>query len=163
MAMAQDNQSFEYYLPRDDANNLQTEEVALGAAEGLSLSSQFVDTWDSTLYGQANTLPGADKHNEMDCLFGYSEAGPSTTMDLAARAPLEFSAPRRLNVTALTNEIESKLLYAIDRIKAAPRTMLLENETPWCHPLLYREQMPRVMQGEFSCLPAYEVGRTGVV
>lgn len=160
MDMAQDDQFFESHLPRDDANNLQTEEVALGAAEGLSLSSRFVDTWDSTLYGQANTLPGADEYNEMEYLFEYSGAGPSTTMDLAARAPLELSAPRRLNVAALTNEIESKLLYAIDKIKAAPRTMLLETGTPWCHPLLYREQMPRVMQGEFASLPAYQLTRS---
>ncbi|ROV89644.1 hypothetical protein VSDG_08072 [Cytospora chrysosperma] len=155
MDMAQDDQFFESHLPRDDANNLQTEEVALGAAEGLSLSSRFVDTWDSTLYGQANTLPGADEYNEMEYLLGYPGAGPSTTMDLAARAPLELSAPRRLNVAALTNEIESKLLYAIDKIKAAPRTMLLETGTPWCHPLLYREQMPRVMQDAISSCALY--------
>lgn len=151
--MAQDIQFFESPWPGDEAYSLQVDEVALGAAEGLPLSSQFVATWDSTLAGQANVLPGADKQNDMGYLFDFAEAGASSrTMDLAARAPLQFSAPRRIDVAALTNELESKLSYAIDRIKAAPRTMLLETETPWCHPLLYREQMPRVMQGELTCV-----------
>ncbi|ROV95690.1 hypothetical protein VMCG_07632 [Cytospora schulzeri] len=155
MAMAQDTQIFESSWPGNEAHNLQVDELALGVEAPL-LSSQPVDTWGSTLCRQDSVLPGAGEQNDLEYLFDFAEACPSpTTMDLAARAPLEFSAPRCFDVAALTNEIESKLQYAIDRIKAAPRTMLLETETPWCHPLLYREQMPRVMQDAISSCALY--------
>lgn len=147
--MARDAQLFGSPCPGDEAHDLQFDQVALGAGEGAGegapLSTLFVDTWDPTLCSQDG------EKNDMEYLFDFAEAGPSsTTLDLVARAPLEVSAPRRLDVAALTNKLESKLSYAIDRIKDAPITMLLESETPWCHALLYRDQMPRAMQGEFG-------------
>lgn len=45
--------------------------------------------------------------------------------------------------------ITSRLQYAIDKISAAPRQMVLENQMPWCHAHLYDDGMPRSMQ----CVP----------
>lgn len=69
-------------------------------------------------------------------------------MDVAVRTPLEIPAPTRLDLAALHIALETNLSYALERIKAAPTNMLLENQTPWCHPLLYKETMPRVIQGK---------------
>lgn len=46
--------------------------------------------------------------------------------------------------------IASRLQFAIDRLQEVPRTMILENQTPWCHPQLYRNYMPRSMQGKLE-------------
>lgn len=47
----------------------------------------------------------------------------------------------------LFNVATSRLNYAIEMMKAAPSRMVLENSTPWCHPLLYHDQMPKSMNG----------------
>ena len=44
--------------------------------------------------------------------------------------------------------VEMRLAYGIEQIKAAPKMMVLESQTSWCHPLLYRKGMPRSMQGK---------------
>lgn len=51
----------------------------------------------------------------------------------------------------LTSEVfRTRLQYAVDIIKGAPMSMLFENQTPWCHPLLYKNGMPKFMQGELT-------------
>ncbi|KAK1150261.1 hypothetical protein N8T08_000163 [Aspergillus melleus] len=40
-------------------------------------------------------------------------------------------------------------------LKSAPRMMVLENQTPWCHPQLYKDGMPRAMQDAFACCAMY--------
>lgn len=156
--MAPDTHLFGSPWHVDEAPNLQPDELVLGtgcAAEGPTLSPQPVHTWDSTLCRQDDVLVGVAEQDDLEYLLDLAGAGPSpATMDLATRAPSEFAAPRRLDVAALADELQSRLSYAIDRLKDAPKTMLLEVQTPWCHPLLYRERMPRVMQGEFD-LPDY--------
>lgn len=47
----------------------------------------------------------------------------------------------------VSHEIASRLQYGIDIFKRAPSQMVLENGTPWSHPLLYRYFMPRSMSG----------------
>lgn len=49
-----------------------------------------------------------------------------------------------------TSGMSSRLRITLDVLQNAHRTMVLENQTPWCHPLLYKNGMPRVMQGAFS-------------
>lgn len=53
--------------------------------------------------------------------------------------------------------IQYRLQYAIDKIRAAPHQMVLENQTPWCHPCLYEHNMPRSMQGIPSLTPLARV------
>lgn len=56
--------------------------------------------------------------------------------------------PGSFDVEAVTKRMERDWSYAVDQIKSAPRTMLLETQTPWCHVSLYKRTMPRTMQGE---------------
>lgn len=52
---------------------------------------------------------------------------------------------------AFSSELtEKRLKYSVELIKKAPSMMVLDTQTPWCHPLLYRDAMPRSMQGEFG-------------
>lgn len=69
--------------------------------------------------------------------------------DLAVRPPQEVPAALgRLDLAGLHAALETNFSYAVERIKTAPSSMLLNNQTPWCHPLLYRDNMPREMQGK---------------
>ncbi|ROV98791.1 hypothetical protein VPNG_08430 [Cytospora leucostoma] len=140
------------------ADGLQFNEVDLGAVEGQGplLSPSFDDISSTAFLGQDDIFLNVYDSNIMDYDPTLAEAGASpTTMHLAARPPLEFSAPRRFDVDALHHRVWTRLSYAIEQIKAAPRMMLLETATPWCHPLLYKEHMPRVMQDAISSCALY--------
>lgn len=52
-----------------------------------------------------------------------------------------------LRTTPLSFTIAHRLQYAMDMVKDAPRRMVADLQTPWCHPELYRDNMPRLMQG----------------
>ncbi|KAK7744564.1 hypothetical protein SLS53_003450 [Cytospora paraplurivora] len=134
-----------------EADGLQFNEVDLGAVEGqgplLPPSNDGISS--SAFLGQGDIFSNMYDPNIMDYNPTLANSGASpTAMDLAARPPLEFSAPRHLDMGALHHRLSSRLSYAIDQIKAAPRDMLLETATPWCHPLLYKDHMPRVMQAK---------------
>ncbi|KAK2590880.1 hypothetical protein QQS21_011434 [Conoideocrella luteorostrata] len=51
--------------------------------------------------------------------------------------------------------IARRLQFAIDEIKKAPSSMILETQTPWCHPLLYRDGMPKSMQDAHASCALY--------
>jgi hypothetical protein len=55
---------------------------------------------------------------------------------------------KTLSVPQLTTLAYSRMTYPIEQMKHAPSTMVLENRTPWCHHLLYEDEMPRVLQGK---------------
>lgn len=92
-----------------------------------------------------------DGNFDTEVFFDFTNSTP-TGKDVAARPPLGVpavpAAPGRLDLAGLHAALETNFSYAMDRIRAAPSNMLLENQTPWCHQLLYGENMPRVMQGK---------------
>ncbi|CRG89074.1 hypothetical protein PISL3812_06109 [Talaromyces islandicus] len=50
----------------------------------------------------------------------------------------------------------SRIQFAFRQLQDAPRMMVLENQTAWCHPLLYRNKMPKSVQAKhFNVLDAY--------
>lgn len=61
---------------------------------------------------------------------------------------LEVSPPSTREFGAIPEAIMSRLKFSIAEIQKAPSTMVLENQTPWCHALLYKNEMPRSMQGK---------------
>lgn len=58
-----------------------------------------------------------------------------------------MSAPTSKRFERPPYMVYKKLSYALDEIKKAPSMMVLETQTPWCHPKLYESGMPRSMQG----------------
>ncbi|KAH8705881.1 hypothetical protein BGW36DRAFT_393360 [Talaromyces proteolyticus] len=51
----------------------------------------------------------------------------------------------------LPPDVMSRIGFALTQLLDAPRIMVLENQTAWCHPLLYRNGMPQSMQDAYSC------------
>ena len=71
--------------------------------------------------------------------------GGSTSLDITLS---RIQAPiYNVNLSNLPAVIDKHLKFGIDQMKLAPRAMVLENGTPWCHPLLYDADMPRSIQG----------------
>ncbi|KAL2258112.1 hypothetical protein VTK26DRAFT_8702 [Humicola hyalothermophila] len=84
-------------------------------------------------------LPGLP---EMSTL--YSDPGPNKHVAVAI-------SPAQASISAtLSWVIRTRLQYAIDKTRNAPRQMVLENQTHFCHPCLYEQNMPRSMQDAFS-------------
>lgn len=49
----------------------------------------------------------------------------------------------------------SRIGYAIDQLKLAPRTMVQSNSTPWSHAMVYDEHMPRSLQNAYAACALY--------
>jgi hypothetical protein len=69
-----------------------------------------------------------------------------------------FSRPAESLKFSTTNIIpfaRSRIGYAIEQLKLAPRMMVEENATLWCHATLYEEQMPRPLQDAHAACALY--------
>lgn len=133
--------------PSQKAPCLQRPELPWTSAEGLNESTQLAQPPSLALALDDREIFGSEAVDS-NIFFDFTDSTP-TGVDIALRTPLEVTAPKRMDLAALHTALETNFSYAMDRIKAAPETMLLENQTPWCHPLLYRENMPRVIQGKY--------------
>jgi hypothetical protein len=69
---------------------------------------------------------------------------PSQEIQYGDRSDAPFST------ASLNNWSAARLLFAMDLIKRAPKTMVEQNQTPWSHPRLYDDAMPRCLSGQFS-------------
>lgn len=124
-------------------------ELPCTPAEDLDVSTEATSATNLGLAVDEHGILG-DENFDTELFFTFTNSTP-TSKEIAARPSLEGPyAPRRVDLAGLHSALETNFSYAMDRIKAAPSNMLLENETPWCHPLLYRDAMPRVMQGKFT-------------
>lgn len=132
-------------------------EVDDPASEALRNADYYVstDNW------QVPGFPGSFGDDEM---LGFGLDGldfalslppvahdPPTSL-VCSEPPLsiqrELLPPQDFDFNAITERMERNLSYAVEQIKHAPRAMLLETRTPWCHVSLYKRAMPRAMQGE---------------
>lgn len=75
-------------------------------------------------------------------LSGHIEMGGSDLHLLAT----PFLVDKGL--TELPTILGSRLNYGISELKMAPSKMVLHNQTPWSHPLLYADKMPASMHGK---------------
>ncbi|KAF2024470.1 hypothetical protein EK21DRAFT_117728 [Setomelanomma holmii] len=50
---------------------------------------------------------------------------------------------------------KSRVSWSIEQLKLAPKMMLEQNGTPWQHPMLYEEYMPRSLQDAYAACGLY--------
>jgi hypothetical protein len=62
---------------------------------------------------------------------------------------------KQFSRSEMTSYARSRIEYAIDQLKLAPAMMVTENQTPWCHPALYEEYMPRSLQDAYATCALY--------
>lgn len=69
-----------------------------------------------------------------------------------AASPFSYDllAPRARLPKPLSEVIASRFQFAIDVLKDTPRMTVIENQTAWCHPHLYKNHMPKAMKGEYN-------------
>lgn len=75
-------------------------------------------------------------------------------MDLARPDVAILTAPISKELHGMSEATGKRLRYAIDEIKGTPATMVLETQTPWCHPHLYRDEMPQFIEGTLASNPS---------
>ncbi|TWU75132.1 hypothetical protein ED733_002773 [Metarhizium rileyi] len=87
------------------------------------------------------------------CLSGYGMGTQSSTTGLVGtNSALAAPTTRELHIEAV---IAERLRFALDEIKKVPSLMISETQTPWCHPLLYKDGMPRSMQDAHASCALY--------
>jgi hypothetical protein len=76
---------------------------------------------------------------------------PDQRVDLYEHYPplngFELSTPRASPPKALSGIFASRIQFAVDVLKDIPKMMVMETQTPWCHRQLYKNNMPKEMQG----------------
>ncbi|KAH6887066.1 hypothetical protein B0T10DRAFT_575566 [Thelonectria olida] len=76
----------------------------------------------------------------------------SATLNLIPPPPKQPSSwPETMSRTMVALRFQ----YAMDEIIRAPFRMAHENATPWCHPQVYSDDMPRSMQDAQACCALY--------
>jgi hypothetical protein len=76
---------------------------------------------------------------------------PDQRIDLYESSPplngLELAMPRANPPKPLSGIFASRIQFAVDVLKDIPKMMVTETQTPWCHRQLYKNNMPKEMQG----------------
>ncbi|KAJ5155199.1 hypothetical protein N7492_008002 [Penicillium capsulatum] len=78
---------------------------------------------------------------------------PSSAVSL--QPVFDITNPRARPPKPLSEIVASRLQFSMDILRDAPRSMVIENQAPWCHPKLYKSSMPRVMQDAYGCCSLY--------
>ncbi|KAF9885989.1 hypothetical protein FE257_012167 [Aspergillus nanangensis] len=97
-------------------------------------------------------LPLADSHlslNDFDPISQFTYLGASTDI------PLDIVKSRTRTLRPVSAIIAKRLQFAVDLLNEAPKMMVLENKTPWCHQQLYKGGMPKTMQDAYACCALY--------
>lgn len=79
-------------------------------------------------------------------LTGFDLPFDQDTLDLIHQ-PSMLAPPVEKEFDSIPQVIAARLQWSLDEIQKAPTLMVLETQTPWCHPLLYKDDMPRSIQG----------------
>lgn len=114
--------------------------------ESASSTPPAVGRLDEPIVDDFNAVI-ADIDGNFNELASFDVPLDDTTLDLIQQ-PLELSPPSTREFGAISEAITSRLKWSIAEIQKAPSTMVLENQTPWCHAFLYKNEMPRSMQGK---------------
>lgn len=104
--------------------------------------------------GYANFVSGGSYADDPD--MGRAHDAESDALhyldfcQLPAQASTTLIAPMARDLTFIPTILQQRLEYAIAVFRTAPRTMVHDIETPWSHPMLYRNGMPKCMQGKYD-------------
>lgn len=90
-----------------------------------------------------------------EVLAATPSATESPDLIFSPPAPLMLFLFGKRNPSVTSSIIASRLQYAIDSLRDAPTRMVLEAQTPWCHPHLYKDYMPRSMRDAHACCALY--------
>ncbi|KAF9528762.1 hypothetical protein CPB83DRAFT_883240 [Crepidotus variabilis] len=124
--------------------------------------SQFSSVLQDHNFG-ALDFTGSD-HLSGGCLDSFSGMedllNPSvdTTMAMIRPSSTNLTIPPVVDSSSseLAAAISSRLDYGMAQLKRVPSKMVLQKQTPWCHPLLYEDIMPRSMQDVFASCALYQ-------
>ncbi|KAK4188721.1 hypothetical protein QBC35DRAFT_495403 [Podospora australis] len=133
----------------------QTELLSMIAQpDQMASTGNFFDFND---FGIVPEEPGLDTTNSS---HQSSDDSPPLLLNVpVARAIYNMTVAAPLaclsSAAATSWAIKNRLAFSIEKIRDAPRQMVMENQTPWSHPLLYESSMPQSMQDAYSSCALY--------
>ncbi|KAF2262423.1 hypothetical protein CC78DRAFT_520054 [Lojkania enalia] len=90
-----------------------------------------------------------------DILAG--ESGACEDVSLSRPNYVSVVPAKLFSTSYLSVEARGRIDYCVAQLKLAPSMFLIENGTPWCHPLLYQDNMPRNLQDAHASCALYQV------
>jgi hypothetical protein len=90
----------------------------------------------------------------LDALANMIDNSPNLEDQMAIQR--NYANVRKLmSVEHLSPFAKARVEYSIEHFKLVPRTMVEQNCTPWSHPMLYDEHMPRSLQDAHAACALY--------
>ena len=74
--------------------------------------------------------------------------GIEAPLDLALLPAASSVSRHKFSTSVLKSSQMVRLGYGIQALKAVPASFVYGNQTPWSHPLLWEEDMPKCLQGK---------------
>jgi hypothetical protein len=126
--------------PRDETTHQSEPAIPSSQADLDTMPLTLDDIADSDLLDlQAGLMDGITTD------FEFEE-----TLDVAPLSTLSPNCPPRFSASTLKSFQTSRLAYPIQVTKSAPALFVTENQTPWSHPLLWEDEMPKCLQGKLA-------------
>lgn len=157
------------YPPQPLSRSTETQDNTSKALNNIGIQGNFINT-----EGAEALIFNHDNTNINGALISASNTELLDFDLLAGINPLAFLesslhnssnhddqiAPRRslekwFDETHLDPSIKPRLEYTIKQLKLVPKMMVNSNETPWGHPMLYDEYMPRNLQDAHAACALY--------
>lgn len=135
-------------------------EKSLAPSQPTSMPGALIEDVSSSTLSDAGQIQGST--DDFDLLPALdAEFGDFSSFDLPLNEHTLELIEHSSTVSPLSSKeldsipdvIANRLQWSIDQIRKAPTSMVLETQTPWCHPLLYRDVMPRSIQGTYVAPP----------
>lgn len=74
-------------------------------------------------------------------------ASPSSLITIPPVTSMITTRSQLFSFSKLSPFMKARYEYLFQALQAAPSQMVLENQTPWCHMLLYEDSFPRIIGG----------------
>ncbi|KAH7400530.1 hypothetical protein DE146DRAFT_465473 [Phaeosphaeria sp. MPI-PUGE-AT-0046c] len=84
----------------------------------------------------------------------------SDAEDRLALARADICAEKPFSAAHIAPFAQSRVRWSIEQLKLVPKTIVEYNSTPWQHPMLYQDRMPRSLQEAYAACALY-VARNG--
>ena len=120
-------------------NRVSTPSVLQEESLVASIDPSLVDIDD---LGGSHLLP------ELDGSLSVNLDSPNLSAPAEPDHPVIRLAAEEFLFQDVSVLLDFRFKYGLEQMKAAPKVMVYEVQTPWSHPLLYGADIPQVMQGE---------------
>ncbi|KAI2478168.1 hypothetical protein Ptr902_10363 [Pyrenophora tritici-repentis] len=126
----------------------------LDVLENTSLSFDFDMSAPTTIAGDMLDFDFSTGASSLDALTEMFNL-PADDHSQMAVHKIGGQARKPFSAAHLSSFAQARVAYSIEHFKSTPKMMVEQNCTPWAHPKLYEEYMPKSLQDAYASCALY--------